>query len=111
MAHPDWPLFDLRIRTPRLELRPADDADAQALAELASRGVHARDVMPFMVPWTQGEPPELRRGALQYYWRHRADWSPDHWELPLAVVADGELVGTQGVKASQFAILRSVATG
>ena len=111
MAHPDWPLFDLRIRTPRLELRPPDDADVQALAELASRGIHDPAHMPFTNAWTDAEPATLRRDALRFYWRQRAEWTPEAWHLPMAVVVDGEPVGTQGMVAKHFAILGSVSTG
>ena len=52
MAHP-WPLFDLRLRTPRLELRvPADD-DLLELAAIARAGLHDPDVHPFLVPWDE----------------------------------------------------------
>jgi RimJ/RimL family protein N-acetyltransferase len=111
VAHPDWPLFDLRIRTPRIELRPPDDADAQALANLAATGIHDPDEMPFEVPWTDLPAPELRRGALQFYWRQRAEWTTDHWHLPFAVFEDGELVGTQSLDADWFSALRTVGTG
>ena len=38
MTHPVWPLFDLRVVTPRLELRYVDDALAVELAQLAAQG-------------------------------------------------------------------------
>ncbi|MGH2684383.1 MAG: GNAT family N-acetyltransferase [Actinomycetota bacterium] len=111
MAHPDWPLFDLRVRTPRLELRPPSDDDIEALAELAAQGVHEPDFMPFENPWTDAPERELRRSAMQFYWRQRAEWLPESWHLPLAVIDDGVVVGTQGVQAVNFATVRSVETG
>jgi RimJ/RimL family protein N-acetyltransferase len=121
MAHADcsplrgplgpWPLFELRIRTPRLELRAPSDDDAQALAELASRGVHDPEFMPFEMPWTDAEPAELRRGALQFFWRQRAAWTVDEWHLPLAVLEGGALVGVQGITGDHFACIRAVDTG
>ena len=41
MAHPHWPLWDIRVRTPRLELRPAHEPDIPALIDLISRGLGA----------------------------------------------------------------------
>ena len=34
MGHPFWPLFDLRVRTPTLELRLPTDDDLVAIARL-----------------------------------------------------------------------------
>jgi RimJ/RimL family protein N-acetyltransferase len=111
VTHPFWPLFDLRICTPRLELRyPADD-DIVKLANLAAGGIHDRDNMPFSVPWTRQESPQLERGTLQYYWLRRAEWTPSKWAFPCAVVSEGVVVGAQEILADDFAIRRVVATG
>jgi len=111
MAHPYWPLFDLRVRTPRLELRGADEELTLALAELAAQGIHDRETMPFAIPWTDAPSPLLQRQALQHYWRGRGEWAPEKWNLALAVLRDGELVGVQDVRAHNFAVLRWVETG
>jgi RimJ/RimL family protein N-acetyltransferase len=106
-----WPLFGLRVRTARLELRLPDDDDLAALAELAAAGVHPPETMPFLVAWTDKPSPQLERGMLQYHWRSRADWTPGEWTLDLAVLADGVHVGMQGISATDFAVTRSVGTG
>jgi len=105
-----WPLFDLVVRTPRLELRYVDDDLAGRLVDLAARGVHDPATMPFRIPWTDAEPPELQRASLRYYWGNRARLSPDDWVLDLAVLVDGEVVGAAGLQAQRFATLRSVET-
>jgi RimJ/RimL family protein N-acetyltransferase len=99
------------VRTPRLTLRYPDDADAITLAELAARGVHPPDFMPFGVEWTDVAPPLQQRNTLQYLWRTRAMWTPDDWDLAMAVVVDGEIVGVQGLLAQHFAVLRAPMTG
>ena len=48
-----WPLFDLRIRTPRVEIRLPTDEDLVALAHVAKRGVHDANSMPFLKAWEQ----------------------------------------------------------
>ena len=111
MAHPYWPLFDLRVRTARLELRPPTDDDACALAALAARGIHDPDWLPFAIPWSIQPSPQLEREALKHYWAARANWTVDRWHLPLAVLCDGEVVGTQGFGAHKFAVVRSVNSG
>jgi RimJ/RimL family protein N-acetyltransferase len=111
VAHPYWPFFDLRIRTPRFELRPPTDDDLVELAALAAKGVHDPDKMPFLQPWTRAPSPQLERNALQWGWRSRAELTPERWRVAFAVVEDGTTVGTQDVGATDFAIRRSVNTG
>ena len=44
-----WPLFDLRVTTPRLSLRYVAD-------ELVAQGIHDPATMPFSEPWTHAKP-------------------------------------------------------
>ena len=106
-----WPLFDLRIVTPRLELRYVNDSDASELMALAADGIHADDFMPFGIPWTRIEPPQLQWQGMQHHWRLRSELSAASWVLPFAVREDGVLVGTQDVKGTSFAVTRGVSTG
>jgi RimJ/RimL family protein N-acetyltransferase len=106
-----WPLFGLRVRTPRLELRYPDDGDVVALAEVAARGVHDPDFMPFEINWTDVEPPQQQRNTLQFFWRQRAEWTVDDWTLSMATVVDGTIVGSQGVAAKNFSAMRAAGTG
>lgn len=106
-----WPLLGLRIRTPSLELRTASDADLEALVDLAVGGVHDPQTMPFTTEWTDTESPELERGVLQYWWRCRANFSAESWDVPLAVVSEGTIVGVQNLTASEFPTLRTAETG
>ena len=89
MTHPIWPLFDLRVRTPRLELRYIDDELGAALAALAAKGIHDPGFMPFAIPWTDFESPRQEWQTQQYYWRCRADLTADAWSLNFAVLVDG----------------------
>lgn len=107
----DWPLFRLRIETPRLVLSYPTDADLGALNALADRGIHDPDVMPFALPWTD-DPPEVRpKNSLQFWWGSRASWKPTKWVLTLMVAAGPEIVGVQDLHATDFAITRQVETG
>lgn len=110
MAHP-WPLFDLRIRTPRLELRLPTDDDLVALAGVVGAGVHDLTFSPFLVPWDELPSPALERQFLQHWWKVRGSWSLQDWTLGLAVVADGRPVGMQDVTGRNFAHRRVVVTG
>ena len=110
-SHP-WPLFGLRITTPRLELRIPDDEDIAALFEVARAGIHAPDAMPFGVPWTDGiQEPEAPTRFFAHHWAGRAAISPEEWALQLAAVVDGRVVGCQELAAADFAGSRSVRSG
>ncbi len=106
-----WPLIGLRVLTPRLELRLPADRDLDELASLAAAGVHDPDVQPFAFPWTDASPAERARSTIQYHYGQRAAWKPERWSLDLVVVRDGTVLGTQGMSATDFAVLREVGTG
>jgi RimJ/RimL family protein N-acetyltransferase len=106
-----WPLFDLVVRTPRLELRLPREDEFEALIAVADRGVHDAATMPFFVAWTDVEPRQRARETAQWLWGQRANWSPDKWTLTSAVFVDGRPVGIQDVHAEHFRLVRSVETG
>jgi RimJ/RimL family protein N-acetyltransferase len=106
-----WPLFQLRLRTSRLELRLPTLTELDALAELSTTGVHDPEWMPFGVPWTDLPCAERARSVMQRHWRHLANWTPQDWNLQLAVFLDDQIVGVQDIGARDFRILREVSTG
>jgi RimJ/RimL family protein N-acetyltransferase len=111
MTHPLWPLFDLRLRTSRLELRVPTDGDLVELAAVAKAGIHPPDEMPFAVPWSILPTPAFERGFVQFHWGLRAGWSVEDWSLDLAVFHEGRPIGAQGLYGRAFPILRTVHTG
>jgi len=111
MAHPLWPFFDLVVRTPHLELRYPDDDMCGALARNAEGDLFAGSGNQFRLDWTALPSPERERSSLQFFWRCRAELSPDHWNLPLAVLVDGEPAGSQGLHADDFTRTRSIDSG
>ena len=106
-----WPLFDLVVRTPRLDLRLPREDEFAALIDLADQGIHDPETMPFFVPWTDLEPRQRARETAQWLWGHRANWSPENWTLTAAAFVDGRPVGMQDVVAQHFRAVRSVETG
>jgi RimJ/RimL family protein N-acetyltransferase len=110
MANP-WPLRHLVLRTPRLALRPDDDAGLLELAEEAALGIHPPEQMPFLVPWSDAEPEQRARATVQWHWEKRAALTPGQWAVNFLVRLDGRVVGTQEVAATDFAVTREVATG
>ena len=106
-----FPLLGLRLMTPRLELRLPSPEESAALAEVAAEGIHAPDVMPFLVPWTDQRPAEIARSVIQHHWLRLGNWSPQDWSLNLTVFRAGEVVGLQGISARDLAVVREVHTG
>ena len=99
------------MRTPRLEIRlPREDEFADLLALIVG-GIHDPATMPFTTPFTDRPSPQRERESAQWWWRQRAEWSADKWNLTGAVFVDGRVVGVQDINAEHFASVRSVATG
>lgn len=106
-----WPLFDLRLETERLVLRPLADEHLPGLLDAIDAGIHDPERMPFSIPFTDLEPAERRLSSLQYVWGARANWSKDAWELPFGVFHDKRLIGIQGITGKRFPVMREVETG
>ena len=108
MAHPYWPLLDLRVRTPRLELRIPTVEEMTELASL-TRDIHDPSEMPFGMPWTDA--PDVEAGAMRWWWRNLGSWDAKAWGFNAAVFVDGRPAGVQDVAAQNFSVLRAVETG
>ena len=106
-----WPLFDLVVRTPRLELRYPDDELVVQLAHLTASPIHDPSRMPFTEPWTDAPAEELPRNSLKHFWSRRGSWEANDWNCVMAVVVDGEPLGVQDVMAKRFAETKAVKTG
>jgi RimJ/RimL family protein N-acetyltransferase len=111
MIADQWPLYGLRLRTPRLELRLPDLDELGALGAVAADGVHDPGVQPFLAAWTDAKPAVQARSVMQWHWGVLSRWSPDDWSLPLVVLAAGAPIGTQELKARNFGTLREVGSG
>ena len=107
-----WPLFDLVVRTPRLELRLPREEEFAALIELVDGGIHepgddallrsvdrrrAGAARPGGCPVVVAAPGQLVTGQLDL---HRC-----------GVFVDGPPVGVQDLGAEHFRAVRSVETG
>ncbi|MFJ9693781.1 GNAT family N-acetyltransferase [Kitasatospora sp. NPDC101183] len=104
----NWPLYDLSVRTSRIELRHPTAEDLDRLADLAADGVHAPGFMPFFSQWTDGDRETVTHRVLQRHWRAMAEWTPQDWTLYLVVVHEGEVVGSQSIGAVDFGTTREV---
>src|SRR5579859_2809391 len=89
------PLFALRLRTPRLEFRLPLEPELVELRELAHRGIHPPEDMPFAVPWT--DEPYSDDFLVAYHRQQLEIWQPDSWHLQLGVWFGDQVVGVQSL--------------
>ncbi|WP_028280745.1 GNAT family N-acetyltransferase [Arthrobacter sp. H5] len=106
-----WPLFGLRIVTPRLELTPIRDEQLPEMVDAILTGIHDPLVMPFSVPWTDAPRETLIREAIKHQWRQRCTVEPDNWTISFAVCCEGRVIGMQDMSARSFSLMREVHTG
>jgi RimJ/RimL family protein N-acetyltransferase len=106
-----WPPFGLTLTTPRLTLRPVLDEDIPAAVHAALSGIHEPGRSPFSTPWAETPAQELGPNMAQWYWRCRANMSPQEWTLLLGIWHEGDFLGCQDVAAKDFATVRTVSTG
>lgn len=101
-----WPMFDLRLTTPDLELRHLSEADLGPLAAIIPKDA---EQAPSSTTYP-GVDPSRGRGIVvhQDYWRARGSWRPESWALSFGVFRDGELLGYQGLEGDDFATPRTV---
>jgi RimJ/RimL family protein N-acetyltransferase len=106
------PLYELCLRTPRLELRLGNREELAALARLAQEGIHPPEEMPFAVAWTDRSDEEgFVESFVEFHEAALRDWRPDKWSLNLLVFVEALLAGSQTIGAEDFASTRTVGTG
>ena len=94
-----WPLHDLVLRTPDLELRGMTEALAEALAAVVPLDLESDPRLAHLSP---------QADVLQAYWRNAGTWSPQDWVADFAVLREGKPIGVQGLEGKDFADKRVV---
>ena len=107
MTYTYWPLFDLRVSSPDLMLRPVTEADLAVIADLLPDDVEQDPALT----WDVGDP-RISRGIIahQSYWKAVGTWRPGAWRLSFAVCAAGQILGIQELEGNDFPLLRTVDT-
>ena len=101
-----WPMFDIRLTTPDLQLRHLTEGDLASLAAIVPEDAEQD---PSLTTYAGLDARTDRAVALhQEYWRARGNWRPESWALSFSVFANGHIVGYQGLEGEDFAILRTV---
>jgi RimJ/RimL family protein N-acetyltransferase len=103
------PLYGLRLRTPRVELRLPTHEELVELRDIAHAGIHPPEEMPFGVAWT--DQPYSEGFVVDFLEWQLTEWRPDEWNLNLGVWGDGQLAGIQTLHGADFPTSRTVTTG
>jgi RimJ/RimL family protein N-acetyltransferase len=108
----NYPLLELRISTPTIELRGATDELLDELAEVVRAGKTHADPPPYDDPMSFYETdPDVRVAKwLRAVWRRRGIVEPDAWRLNFVVMVDGRPVGEQTISGVEFSTLGTVTT-
>ncbi len=107
-----YPLLDVRVSTPTLELHGATDELLDQLADVVRAGKTHADPAPYDDPMSFYETdPDLRVAKwLRAIWRRRGTVERDAWRLYFVVIVDGRPVGEQTLTGVNFSTLGTVTT-
>lgn len=107
-----YPLLDVRVSTPTLELHGATDELLDQLAVAVRAGKTHDDPAPYDDPMSFYETdPDLRVAKwLRAIWRRRGTVEPDAWRLNFVVIVDGRPVGEQTLTGVNFSTFGTVTT-
>ena len=100
-----WPLFGLRLTTPRLELRPTRESDLTELIAVLPPDAEQDPRLPTHVD--DADATRAHR-ALQSYWRTQGTWRADAWVIQFVVRLENSPIGIQALEANDFPRLRLV---
>ena len=106
-----WPIFGLRLATPRLTLIPLQDQDLVETIDLILDGIHDPAGCRSRCRGRDAPREELVQNSLRYYWSARAAATPEEWRVPFVVRRAGRIVGLQDLMGKNFAVTRTVSTG
>lgn len=112
MVH-SYPLFDLAVRTPKLELRAATDELLEQVVPFVTAGIlDPGQPPPFDDPMSlYDDSPSREWRWRRAIWAGRARVEPDEWwRLYFVAIVDGEPVGMQDLIGIQFRELRTAET-
>lgn len=112
MPHVAWPLFDVRVETPLLSLRSADDQQLMSLADRAAGRLLEASQSAFMDAWMRLDSPHFQREFMRKQWLNRATWRPCRWILDFCIFPnDSDFpMGRIEVTAEEFCSIRSVSS-
>src|SRR4029077_2093656 len=103
-----WPLFDLRLASRDLTLRPMREADLRVVSDLLPVDT---ELDPAGTRYRLSDE-RISRGIIthQGYWKAYGTWQPSAWRLGFVVLSGADIVGFQELEGNDFPLLRTVDT-
>ncbi len=126
------PLADYRDGLRACELAWMDDQLLLAVARVAGHGIYDSKLSPFSNNWADGSPASVARRVLQHQWQLRGEYLqacldygssadssganlssrlPEDFDIPFAVLYEGQAVGVQNLRAKGWHTRRTTETG
>lgn len=106
-----WPPFGLEITAhngrEEITLRAMRDEDILAIADVTPADIFGSEIPEHAFGWLF----DAHNNPAQFRWAHRAQMSPAHWSLDLAIVHKGQVIGSVDMRANDFPANRSIETG
>lgn len=107
-----YPPLDVRVVTPRLELRGATDDLLERLIPVVRSGKATADPPPWddPHPFYESDPDVRVQKWLRGIWRGRGTVRPELWRLYFVVIVDGDPIGMQDLIGDEFTPFKTVET-
>ncbi len=105
------PLINLKIKTPRLELRLPNALEVDELARLASKGIQDEGREYYNADWLHVPYPANKDLFSKWIENDRENWQTDNWSLGLAAFLEGKPIGMQHIFSRNFSKTQGFGTG
>lgn len=101
------PLYNIAIKTPRLELRVPRQNEIEKLAQILTNGIQKADEPHFMEDKLYGKSlEENTKGLQEFIDKGMNEWDKEDWHLPFAVFYEGKPIGLVTMFSHNFPITR-----
>lgn len=100
-------LFNISIKTSRLNLRVPKDKEFEQLGQVVSDGIQKPDEPHFQSEGLYNKTPEEgTKGLKEFVEGHINNWSKEDWQLPFAIFYEDRPIGLITMYSKQFPITR-----
>ena len=104
-------LYQIIIKTPRLELRIPNEDEIVKLAELASGGVHKAGKEYYNADWLRVQFPNNKEILSLWIQKDLKNWDIDNWSFLFAAFYQKTPIGMQHIFSKNFVKTRTFGTG
>lgn len=107
-----FPIYSLRVITPRLTLRVARLEELDQLATSSKDNVLIEETKHFFdVDWTSLDSPEYEQNFFCHNLYNLSQWKKDDWTLNLTIFYKHIPIGSISIKGDDFSNRKELATG